>query len=151
MFILDNLNTFKERIKELCREYGISQKFLCDKIGRAKTYLNDVWNGKTSIKDEDLETIADILHTNSAYLRGETDNPEGIQDMLVRLQRDKNRYFFDENSSKDDLEVMTRSMSINSNLRGDVEKAKIIERISSLDTATLLKLEKILDMILEEK
>lgn len=82
---MDNLNTFKERIKELCREYGISQKFLCDKIGRAKTYLNDVWNGKTSIKDEDLETIADILHTNSAYLRGETDNPAPVRTEPIKI------------------------------------------------------------------
>lgn len=78
-----NVDKFKSRIKELCNQYGISQKYLCDKIGRAKTYLNDVWNGKTNIKDNDLQTIASILHTTPEYLKGETDIPDAPDKITI--------------------------------------------------------------------
>jgi transcriptional regulator with XRE-family HTH domain len=72
LFIIDK---FKDRIKELCGQYGISQKFLCDQIGKQKTYFNDVWRGRCTPTDGDLQTIANHLHTTPAYLRGETDDP----------------------------------------------------------------------------
>lgn len=139
------------RIKQRAKSRGVTMTYLCDLLGKRKSFLTDVRNGNDRIKDDQLAVIADFLYTTVEYLKGETDDPEGKQAALETYRHARGAYYFDENSSKDDLEVMTRSISINSNLRGDVEKAKIIERISSLDTATLLKLEKIIDMILEEK
>ena len=70
-----NVSKFKERIKLLCRETGISQKHLTDVIGRKNTYLNDVWNGKCALKSEYLSEFAKILGTSCEYLSGEIDSP----------------------------------------------------------------------------
>lgn len=70
-----DINILKTRIKQLCKETGISQKHLTDSIGRKNTYLNDIWNGKCAIKPEDLAAFASILGTTPAYLAGETDDP----------------------------------------------------------------------------
>lgn len=70
-----NITTFKERLKQTCKETGISQKYLTDKIGRKNTYLNDIWNGKCALKPEDLNSFADTLGVSPDYLIGETDNP----------------------------------------------------------------------------
>ena len=69
-----NVSKFKERVKLLCKKTGISQKHLTDMIGRKNTYLNDVWNGKCTLKNEDLTEFAKILGTSCEYLSGETDN-----------------------------------------------------------------------------
>lgn len=139
------------RIKQRAKSRGVTMTYLCDMLGKRKSFLTDVRNGNDRIKDDQLAVLADFLCTTVDYLKGVTDDPEGKQFEHEMLRHAKGAYFFDENTPKEDLEVMTRSIAINTNLRGDVEKAKIIERISSLDTETLLKLEKILDMILEEK
>lgn len=118
MFIIDK---FKGRIKELCGQYGISQKFLCDQIGKQKTYFNDVWRGRCTPTDSDLQTIANHLHTTSAYLRGETDDPAPKE--------------------IDPIEKINASP----------RKRALAEKIMEMDEETLLKLEKILDMILEGK
>lgn len=70
-----NITIFKERLKQTCKETGISQKYLTDKIGRKNTYLNDIWNGKCALKPEDLNSFADTLGVSPDYLIGETDNP----------------------------------------------------------------------------
>ena len=70
-----NITTFNERLKQTCKETGISQKYLTDKIGRKNTYLNDIWNGKCALKPEDLNSFADTLGVSPDYLIGETDNP----------------------------------------------------------------------------
>ncbi len=67
--------TFKERLKQTCKEKGISQKYLTDKIGRKNTYLNDIWNGKCALKPEDLNSFADVLGVSPDYLAGKTDDP----------------------------------------------------------------------------
>lgn len=139
------------RIKQRAKNRGVTMTYLCDLIGKRKSFLTDVRNGNDRIKDEQLAVIAEFLCTTVEYLKGVTDNPEGNQPEREMLRHAKEAYYFDENTSKEDFEVMARTIAINTNLRGDIEKAKIIERMSSLDTATLLKLEKILDMILEEK
>lgn len=118
MFIIDK---FKSRIKELCGQYGISQKFLCDQVGKQKTYFNDIWRGRCTPTDGDLQTIANHLHTTSAYLRGETDVPvpQGI----------------------DPTETINASP----------RKRALAEKIMKMDEDTLLKLEKIIDMLLESE
>ena len=38
-----NMDIFKVRIKERCKITGVSQKHLCDAVGKSKQYLNNVW------------------------------------------------------------------------------------------------------------
>lgn len=71
-----DLYKFKQRIKERCAQTGVSQSFLCEKVGRQRTYLNNIWRGATTPSDNDLKQFAELLSTTPAYLRGETDDPE---------------------------------------------------------------------------
>ena len=125
MFIIDK---FKARTKDLCGQYGISQKHLCDQIGKQKTYLNDVWRGRCTPTDEDLQTISGILHTTPAYLKGETDDPK----------------------LPGEPETWTVPSWVGE-IKKDPRKEGIMQRIAGMKVEDLLKLEKIMDMILGEK
>ena len=78
-----NVAIFKNRIKEQCNKYGITQKHLCDVIGKGKQFLNNVWDGKCGISTDDLNTIAQALHTTPEYLKGETDNPDAPEQNTI--------------------------------------------------------------------
>lgn len=64
------------RTLELAKEKGISQAFICGKLGLRRTYLSDVRIGKDSLTDDRLIIIAAILNTTPEYLKGETDVKE---------------------------------------------------------------------------
>ena len=64
------------RTLELAKEKGISQAFICGKLGLRRTYLSDVRVGKDSLTDDRLTIIAAILNTTPEYLKGETDIKE---------------------------------------------------------------------------
>jgi len=70
-----NITIFKERTKALCKAKGLSQKFVSESTGHGQFFLNDVWLGKRSLSDADLETIASALSTTSEYLLGVSDDP----------------------------------------------------------------------------
>ena len=63
------------KIKALSKEKGVKQGYLCEKLGKHFTYLNDIAKGKTSMSLESIEQIADILETTVEYLTDETDDP----------------------------------------------------------------------------
>lgn len=65
-----------DKIYSLAKERGLSNSFLCKKLGRSTSYLNDARNGKHGISDNDLKILADILNTTPEYLKGETDTKE---------------------------------------------------------------------------
>ena len=65
-----------DRVLQLVKEKGISQAFICGKLGLRRTYLGDVRLGKDSLPDDRLAIIADILGTTPEYLKGETDVKE---------------------------------------------------------------------------
>lgn len=50
-------------------------KYLCDCLGKRRTFLVDVRNGNDRIDFTELSIIADRLHTTPAYLTGATDDP----------------------------------------------------------------------------
>ena len=50
-------------------------KFLCDCLGKRRTFLVDVRNGNDRIDFTELSIIADRLHTTADYLVGATDDP----------------------------------------------------------------------------
>lgn len=65
-----------DRVIQLAKEKGVSQAYICGKLGLRRTYLADVRLGKDSIPDDRLAIIADILNTTPEYLKGETDQKE---------------------------------------------------------------------------
>lgn len=65
-----------DRIKALAKKQGKSVTYICQLIGRPKYYLNDVAKKPESkIPEDDLKVIAINLGTTTAYLCGETDDP----------------------------------------------------------------------------
>ena len=132
-----DLYKFKQRIKERCAQTGVSQSFLCEKVGRQRTYLNNIWRGTTTPSDNDIRQFAELLSTPPAYLRGEIDTPEPPAD---------------EGDWVDEIKISPAKLAFAKRLAEmDDSLASALSGLPSLDTATLLKLEKILDMILEEK
>ncbi len=67
------------KIKELCKERGISVSFICEKVGQGAYYLNDVKRRGGDIPDDRLSVIAETLGTTPEYLRDETDDPSPKQ------------------------------------------------------------------------
>lgn len=82
-----------DRVLQTAKENGISQAFICAKLGLRRTYLADVRLGKDSLPDDRLSIIADILNTTPEYLKGETDikekpagkSTDGLTDYEVRM------------------------------------------------------------------
>ena len=50
-------------------------KFLCDCLGKRRTFLVDVRNGNDHIDAYELSIIAEKLHTTPEFLTGATDDP----------------------------------------------------------------------------
>lgn len=50
-------------------------KFLCDCLGKRRTFLVDVRNGNDHLDSAELSIIAEKLHTTTDYLTGATDDP----------------------------------------------------------------------------
>ena len=93
-----------DRVLQLAKEKGISQAFICGKLGLRRTYLSDVRLGKDSLPDDRLSIIADILSTTPEYLKGETDvkekppvgnegNDEVERQLLEKMRSGKNQMF----------------------------------------------------------
>ena len=85
--VLLNITIFKQRIKELCNKNGITQKHLCDITGKGRQFLNNIWDGKCGISDNELAIIAAELNTSPEYLRGETDDPPLADDYMREIEK----------------------------------------------------------------
>lgn len=68
-----------DKIKELSKKYGLKQGYICEQIGKTRTFLRDASYGKTTITPNNLAIIADLLHTTPEYLMDETDDPAPIK------------------------------------------------------------------------
>ena len=73
-----------DRLEERIKETGKKKVYLCEKIGKAPTYLRDAKKQNTNIKGAELRILADELGTTPEYLAGESDQkeksptPEGV-------------------------------------------------------------------------
>mgnify|MGYP005943294895 CR=1 FL=1 len=65
-----------DRVLQLAKEKGVSQAFICGKLGVRRTYLSEVRVGKDNLADDRLSIIADLLNTTPEYLKGETETKE---------------------------------------------------------------------------
>lgn len=64
-------NTPGQRIADLCKDYGISQKELADKIGLSAPQLSRIISGKTStINSDALVGIAETFKVSTDYILG---------------------------------------------------------------------------------
>lgn len=71
-----NVNNVRvDRIKSLAKAHGLTMKFLCDCLGKRRTFLVDVRNGNDHLDSTELSIIAEKLHTTTDYLIGATDDP----------------------------------------------------------------------------
>lgn len=68
MFIYD-------RFEKLRSSQGIAKSYIAESIIRTPSTIQDWKKGKSEPNDDQIEVVAKILHTTSAYLRGETDDP----------------------------------------------------------------------------
>lgn len=66
------------KVKRLSKEKGIKQGFLCSQLGMTYAYLNDVAKGKSTMTDDRIIKIADVLGTTYEYLTDQTDDPTPI-------------------------------------------------------------------------
>jgi transcriptional regulator with XRE-family HTH domain len=64
------------RIKGLAKESGRTMSYLCQKMGVARVYFNDIEKSGREIPSEKLAIIADALDTTVDYLLGNTDKKE---------------------------------------------------------------------------
>lgn len=64
------------KVKRLSKEKGIKQGFLCSQLGMTYAYLNDVAKGKSTMSDDRIKKIADVLGTTYEYLTDQTDDPK---------------------------------------------------------------------------
>lgn len=78
---LANVNIDKIRIR--AKEQGKTLKFLCDKIGKRRSFLSEVSVGKDAIDEKELFVIAEELNTTTAYLCDETDQKNKLSDPLT--------------------------------------------------------------------
>lgn len=62
-------------ITNYASQKGVSQTFICDKLGKKRNYLNNLRSQNKDPSEEQLVIIADALGTTTAYLKGETDDP----------------------------------------------------------------------------
>lgn len=67
------------KIIEYAKLQGITQKYICEQLGFARSYLLDIKNNKAKLTPDRLEKIAELLHTTPAYLMDETDDPAPIK------------------------------------------------------------------------
>lgn len=69
-------NVDVDRIKSRAKERGLTMKYLCDCLGKHRSFLSCVRNGNDHIDEDELAIIAEKIGTTTAYLTGQTDDPE---------------------------------------------------------------------------
>lgn len=69
-------NVNVDKIKNLAKEQGKTMKFLCDLLGKDRSFLTCVRNGNNHIDSNELQIIADELRTTVEYLTDKTEQKE---------------------------------------------------------------------------
>lgn len=111
-----NIMDIISNITSLADNKGISQAFICDKLGKKRNYLFNLKKQNKEPSEDQMAIIANVLGTTIAYLKGETDDPEKQQqkspsevDELVEALKDADIYnmvkaLLKKNMSKEELE-----------------------------------------------
>ena len=67
---MNDIDNFKNRLKQLRKEQSITQQELADKIGIVRTAITNYETGRTIPDSETLSLIAKIFNTTTDYLLG---------------------------------------------------------------------------------
>ena len=103
---------FKERLKELRQQRGVSQAVLADRLGMSKSTIGAYETGDITPSLEALNALADFFNVDINYLLGKEDismyylDPEVAQLAQALYDRPEMRVLFDasRNASKEDIE-----------------------------------------------
>ncbi|MCR5609539.1 MAG: helix-turn-helix domain-containing protein [Lachnospiraceae bacterium] len=81
------LTTFAERLAELLKKHGITQKELAERVGVTEATMSRYMHSERIPKSEIIANIATALHTTSDYLLGteEKGNIENDYPRIIRL------------------------------------------------------------------
>ena len=78
-------NVNVDRIKARAKSYGMTMAYLNRCLGKHDGFLSCVRNGTDRIDEDELAVIAEKIHTTTAYLTGQTDDPEIPQETAQQL------------------------------------------------------------------
>lgn len=82
---MDNDTEIVARIKSMAANKGIKLYYISDMLGVGPSYFSDCARGKNTISPERLETIADLLDTTVAWLRGESEDAKRpLEDITLK-------------------------------------------------------------------
>lgn len=85
VLILENTAEIVARIKTMAASKGMKLYYISDMLGVGPSYFSDCARGKNTISASRLETIADLLDTTVAWLKGEsTDAKRPLEDISVK-------------------------------------------------------------------
>ena len=80
--IMGDITKFKYRLKELRKEYKMTQNELANKLGLVRTAIANYETGRTNPDSETLSMIANIFNTTTDYLLGRTDIKKPIYNSI---------------------------------------------------------------------
>lgn len=113
------------RLKELRKEEGLTQKELADKIGVHYRTLQNMENGESQIKPDKAQQLADYFGVRVAYLLGYSDY--------------KNKEDFIEQQTREELKLSPSEKKLRNQIKQEIkaerQDEKYIERMLSLDLA----------------
>lgn len=103
---------FKERLKELRQQRGVSQAVLAERLGMSKSTIGAYETGDITPSLEALNALADFFNVDINYLLGKEDismyylDPEVAQMAQELFERPEMRVLFDasRNATKEDIE-----------------------------------------------
>ena len=79
---MSDISKFKYRLKELRKNYNMTQEELANKLGIVRTAIANYETGRTNPDPETLSIIANIFNTTTDYLLGRTDVNKSVEEIL---------------------------------------------------------------------
>ncbi|MEG0158073.1 helix-turn-helix domain-containing protein [Carnobacterium sp.] len=126
-----------ERIKNIRKKQGLTQKQLADKVHLTAQVISNIERSYTTASSDDLARIADVLNTTPNYLLGKEENSNNYyeltnkdeKDIAERLQvmikdLENNAHYSKENGEMDDNTRELLIMSLENSLRIAKQEAK---------------------------
>ena len=126
-----------ERIKNIRKKQGLTQKQLANKVHLTAQVISNIERSYTTASSDDLARIADVLNTTPNYLLGKEENANNYyeltnkdeKDIAERLQvmiedLENNAHYSKENGEMDDNTRELLIMSLENSLRIAKQEAK---------------------------
>ena len=122
---MESTSTFSTRLKELRKEYKMTQQALSDKLGIVRTAIANYETNRTMPDPTTLDKLSQIFNVSIDYLMGKSNirtlGQEVIQDVPHSFKTKKEQLSYDEfmetakaffmDASEEDREAITRDIS----------------------------------------